>query len=438
MALRCPQVCEWVTFIGARPVTWPANGQCSERERRAGLERTASHWRKVLIASCSHLGREDYAKLARIVPHWISTETGIRIPVIQLTSAQKQQHVERRTFIYAHGHGDQMLPSETRRGVTSRLVKAASELSYRLDADVLVFEWPGWGLTQTADGTLMKGLWCGQHCDCVQRQQGSCSTSLPLVREAMAAILDFASRSRQLGGLGAPKRSVVLYGSSLGSALVTDFAASIGADDRVGAVVLVGAMTTIARTVCSDAAATSVCCFDDLRSIESAPLIKLPVLMLQVAVLLSLLLFISLPPLLPSLLLLPFSAAVSPALFCCLLCCCFVLPPLLRRHVQLTTEQGDEDDITTMDQATLLMDVMVAGMSLYCYPPCISFASLSAFVAASASAAAAASACAAAFSTSSASLPSPAYCALLLYAHSYCVLLCALFESLLASALTAA
>ena len=370
MALRCPQVCEWVTFIGARPVTWPANGQCSERERRAGLERTASHWRKVLIASCSHLGREDYAKLARIVPHWISTETGIRIPVIQLTSAQKQQHVERRTFIYAHGHGDQMLPSETRRGVTSRLVKAASELSYRLDADVLVFEWPGWGLTQTADGTLMKGLWCGQHCDCVQRQQGSCSTSLPLVREAMAAILDFASRSRQLGGLGAPKRSVVLYGSSLGSALVTDFAASIGADDRVGAVVLVGAMTTIARTVCSDAAATSVCCFDDLRSIESAPLIKLPVLMLQVAVLLSLLLFISLPPLLPSLLLLPFSAAVSPALFCCLLCCllccCFVLPPLLRRHVQLTTEQGDEDDITTMDQATLLMDVMVAGMLLYC------------------------------------------------------------------------
>lgn len=69
---------------------------------------------------------------------------------------------------------------------------AAFELSAQLDADVLVFEWPGFGHTQMHDGTLLKSLCCccgHTGCLCVQTRTGSCWTDETAVREVLLLTL---------------------------------------------------------------------------------------------------------------------------------------------------------------------------------------------------------------------------------------------------------
>ena len=104
---------------------------------------------------------------------------------------------------------------------------SAYRLALQLDADVLVFEYPGFGHTQTYDGTLFKSLccWFGYfeccQCACLLSRWGSCIASEDLVVEVLSprsapascfemvaqafeATIDFATRSMNDGGLAVP------------------------------------------------------------------------------------------------------------------------------------------------------------------------------------------------------------------------------------------
>lgn len=177
-------------------------------------------------------------------------------------------------------------------GRVGRMARSAYSLSLNLDADVIVFEWPGFGHTHTVDGMLLKAMCCmccgGCSCERVQHQQGSCSASATLVREGYTGVIEYVSKPLDEGGMGVPIQNVVLYGSSMGTAFTVDVAAHLAMQGiHIGAVVLVGTIASAARTVCSRGAAACLCCLDQLNTLDRAELVRSPVLLLQVTFLCS-------------------------------------------------------------------------------------------------------------------------------------------------------
>ena len=155
----------------------------------------------------------------------------------------------------------------------------AQQMAASLDADVLVYEYPGFGMTHS-DGQLLKGRCCCMCCcsaSCMQHRQGTCGGSEVAANAAIQAVFDFATGD----GLRLPASQIVLLGSSLGTAFTIDLAASLPDDRQPGAVVLLGAMSSAINTSCSPFAARCLCCIDKLQSMDKVHRIKAPVLMVH-------------------------------------------------------------------------------------------------------------------------------------------------------------
>ena len=129
---------------------------------------------------------------------------------------------------------------------------SALTLAYALDADVVYVEYPGFGLTSTASGVVMKAMCCACCCGCacngLKNTQVSYSATEQMCRDALEATYEFVRKPVGQGGLGTPRHRVVLYGASLGTAFTADFASTL----QVAAVVFVGAMTSALRVMCSN------------------------------------------------------------------------------------------------------------------------------------------------------------------------------------------
>ena len=274
--------CTFIPFMGARPVTNPPYSRVNEQERQQILERVAASWRTDIQSDMGYCSEYCWAHSEdphfEVLPHWVSTDR-FRIPVLQVSATKGSEvdapsdNLERYTVIFAHAMGQQLhIPDD---GIAA----GARTLSFALDADVVMFEWPGFGHTSRIDpdgnSTLLKSFCCGCSCNCVQHKEGSCFASEDACREAFAATLEFATTPQSEGGLGVPMNRIVLWGSSLGSTLAVDLAASMGkAAEQPAAVVLAGAINSATSSLCTSGASSMMCCADQLRSSAKAAMIN--------------------------------------------------------------------------------------------------------------------------------------------------------------------
>ena len=222
-------------FSGAPPVARLDHTKCSAQERQQVLQEISRAW-QTQVASDQHYRDQEALQAPLglsallITAHWVTDAaaaahpTGISVPAIQVqlqwlvrqlilrciqvSCPSAPQQPERLTVIYAHSMGDQL----SGRPTADKLRTAALTLSAALDADVIVFEYPGYGFSHRPDGQLLKAECCCSGCVCVQHRSGAFNSDEACVAGVFGLVYDFVRTE-----LAVPTQRIVLYGSSLGA-----------------------------------------------------------------------------------------------------------------------------------------------------------------------------------------------------------------------------
>eukprot|EP00658_Telonema_sp_P-2_P076440 TRINITY_DN6689_c0_g1_i2.p1 TRINITY_DN6689_c0_g1~~TRINITY_DN6689_c0_g1_i2.p1 ORF type:complete len:497 (+),score=88.14 TRINITY_DN6689_c0_g1_i2:200-1690(+) len=204
--------------------------------------------------------------------HWVQTPEDLQIPLVHITDRSAGPEQDRITIIYSHANGEDL----------SRRVKSAIRLSEQTDCDVVTYEYPGYGLSQTQDGVLLKHTSCcgctGQACrGWGSTRKGAYSASEERTRDAITAAFEWLTVQQ-----GRPTARVALYGCSLGTAVTADLAARLGSEGVVlHAVVLMAPFESIIRTVLTDTAATTFGMCDLWMTCERVADISAPLLIVH-------------------------------------------------------------------------------------------------------------------------------------------------------------